>query len=341
MVISAESTRNKYKWHEQINSMEEGIPVTRFYFNHALNLTFLNLYIRFVLLIYFAELILIKRFYPNIIHIHFHQSFFWAKLYAGFFKIPLIITEHWSAFLGWPDIGKLRYKKAAEAFNKARKVIPVSSKIQKGITDYTGAKISHKSTIIPNTVDTNIFDNNKKTDKKDDCKNLIFVGRNAEEKDIPTLLKGIAEIIKRERNCMLHMIGDGTYYPIEKLIKEHGLQANVIQYGQQNKAFISELMNTCEVLLLTSTIENSPCVIGEAHCCGVPVVATDVGGISELIIEGDLFEPGNHIQMAEKVIECLRRPINKKELAAKASQKFGYESIGQQLYNVYREICVG
>ena len=339
LFISSESTKSLYKLHERLNTIEEGIPISRFYFNRALNLSFLNFYIRLVLIIYFGELIFLKRYYPNIIHIHFHQSFFWGKLYATIFRIPIVITEHWSAFLGWPNIGELRYKNAAKAFNYAKKILPVSLKIQKGITAYSGAEIEHKSIVITNAVDTKIFRYNKQNEIKSGLKQLVFIGRNAEEKDIPTLMQGMAEIKKSGIIFQLHLIGGGDYYPIDQLINQYNLENEIIQHGQLDKVAISKILQQSDLLLLTSIIENSPCVIGEAHCCGVPVVATDVGGISELILEGNLFEPKNANQLAEKIIQCLNKPINKEKLSEIAANRFGYENIGQQIYNVYKTVC--
>ena len=339
LFISSESTKSLYKLHEQLNTIEEGIPISRFYFNRALNLSFLNFYIRLVLMIYFGELIFLKRYYPNIIHIHFHQSFFWGKLYATIFRIPIVITEHWSAFLGWPNIGELRYKNAAKAFNYAKKILPVSLKIQKGITAYSGTEIEHKSIVITNAVDTKIFGYNKQNEIKSGLKQLVFIGRNAEEKDIPTLMQGLAEIKKSGIIFQLHLIGGGDYYPIDQLINQYNLENEIIQHGQLDKVAISKILQQSDLLLLTSIIENSPCVIGEAHCCGVPVVATDVGGISELILEGNLFEPKNANQLAEKIIQCLNKPINKEKLSEIAANRFGYENIGQQIYNVYKTVC--
>ena len=181
------------------------------------------------------------------------------------------------------------------------------------------------------------YENNLQTNK--DYKNLIFVGRNAEEKDIPTLLHGVALTKKHGIKCKLHLVGDGDYYNIKELINEHQLQDEVVLHGQQDKLAINKLLNQSDLLLLTSTIENSPCVIGEAHCCGVPVVASNVGGISELIMEGDMFEPKNPKQLSEKIIELLNKPINKEQLSRVAAQKFGYESVGHKLYQIYAEIC--
>jgi glycosyltransferase involved in cell wall biosynthesis len=71
----------------------------------------------------------------------------------------------------------------------------------------------------------------------------------------------------------------------------------------------------------------------------VPVISTDVGGVRELIIEGDVFEVKNYQQLGEKIMLCLNKTINRKKLAEQASQKFSYQIIGQQLYKIYKEVC--
>ena len=93
-------------------------------------------------------------------------------------------------------------------------------------------------------------------------------------------------------------------------------------------------------MVLTSTIENSPCVIGEAHCCGLPAVSTDVGGVKELIIEGGVVPAKSTELLAQKIIEQLSKTINNEVLAKQAQIRFGYEAIGCQIFNVYQNICV-
>lgn len=339
LYVSVENTQSKYKWHERKNSVENRTPITRFYFNKSLNLTFLNIYIRLVLMIYFLELILIKRFYPNIIHIHFHQSFFWAKLYSTIFRIPIVITEHWSAFLGWPNIGKVRYKKAAQAFDNAKRILPVSVKMQDGISAYTGAEIDDRYNVIHNAVDSTIFNYEMQFQRNKEYINLIFIGRNAEEKDLPTLMQSIALIKKSGLGFKLHLVGNGDYYNIEDLITRYQLHKEIIIHGQQNKNAISKLLKQSDLLLLTSTIENSPCVIGEAHCCGLPVVATDVGGIKELIMEGTVVPIKSPELFAEKILEQLDKKIDREALAQKAQERFSYDTIGKQIFDIYQKVC--
>jgi glycosyltransferase involved in cell wall biosynthesis len=91
---------------------------------------------------------------------------------------------------------------------------------------------------------------------------LVFIGRNAGEKDILTLLQGMVEIKKAGVSFQLHIIGGGDNYPIDKLINQYQLGNEIIQHGQLDKVAISEILEQSDLLLPTSTIENLPCVIG-------------------------------------------------------------------------------
>jgi glycosyltransferase involved in cell wall biosynthesis len=336
LFISPDEPTNN-SWHQRTDTTEHGLEITRLYFSKKLNVQFLNVYIRLILFNYFLELILFKNFKPQIIHIHFNQSFFFAKLFASVFQIPMVITEHWSAFLGWPNIGKLRYKKAAKAFKQAVHIFPVSSKIKVGIGISTGVNIINKSTVINNCVDTSIFSFNNLSITPD--YNLIFVGRNAEEKDIPNLLNAFQLVLEKIPTVKLHIVGNGDFYNIDDLCKQLNIVNNIVRYGEANKEKISRLMQNANLLVISSFIENSPCVIGEAHCCGIPVVATDVGGVSELILAGGLVPPKNAQLLADKIIEVLNQPTDRGILSKQAIAKFGYDAIGKQIFNVYTKVC--
>ena len=98
------------------------------------------------------------------------------------------------------------------------------------------------------------------------------------------------------------------------------------------------MMQDSTMLLLTSFIENSPCVIGEAHCCGLPVVATDVGGIKELIMEGETVPAKNPELLAAAILRWMNKPIDREKLAQKAQERFSYDAIGKKIFEVYHKI---
>ncbi len=334
LFVSPESTQSN-KWFERVDTSEADIPVTRFYFNRKLNLQFLNLFIRIIILFYFIELILFKKFPPHIIHLHIFISGSWAKLYKKIFNTKLVVTEHWSAFIGWPDLGKERYNLSGKCFASSNFILPVSDALLNGIEKLTSVQIKNKSKVIFNSVDINIF-NYEPLIIKD---KITFIGRNAEEKDLPNLLNAFKKVLKKFPNINLEIIGSGDYYDIGKIILENNLSDNIERFGNLNKIEIAKKLKQSKLLILSSFIENSPCVIGEAHCCGLPVVATDVGGVKELIIEGGVVPPKSPDLLAEKIIEQLEKKVDRTALAQKAQARFSYDTIGQQIFEVYQKVC--
>lgn len=334
LFISPETTKSN-KWFERVDTVESGVQVTRFYFNQKLNLKFLNLYIRIIILFFFLELIAFKKFKPDIIHLHFSQSVPWVIPFSKLFKIPFVLTEHWSAFLGWPDIGKKRYFNAGKHFESSNYILPVSDALLNGIETITGANIKTKSQVVFNSVDVSIF----KYEPLNVEEKVIFIGRNAEEKDLPSLLEAFKIVLTKYPNVKLEIIGSGDYYNISQILLEKKISHNVLALGCMNKFEIAKRLNESRLLVLSSFIENSPCVIGEAHCCGLPVVATDVGGIKELIIEGEVVPPKSPQLLAQAILKQLSKTTNRALLAQKAQERFGYKAIGKQISEVYQKVC--
>ncbi|MFN0118099.1 MAG: glycosyltransferase, partial [Elusimicrobiota bacterium] len=85
-------------------TIEDGINTDRIYFKTIRPLWMTNIYVRIVLFFYFLRLIIVERFYPDILHIHFYQSGLLAILFCKLFRIRMVVTEHWSAFIGWPEL---------------------------------------------------------------------------------------------------------------------------------------------------------------------------------------------------------------------------------------------
>lgn len=334
LFISPETTKSN-KWAERSDKNESGIWVTRYYFNRKLNLQFLNIYIRIVLFFYFLELIIKKKFRPNILHIHFFTSGSWAIFFAKLFKIKIIITEHWTALIGYPLINEKRLQEAKNIYEKADWTIPVSTNLMNGIEERTHAKITHKCSVIHNSVDTAIF---KVTGIMHNPNQIITVVRLEEQKDISTMLKTMAIALTSNPNLKLNIIGSGDPKSFQDLAHKLHMEHAVNFLGPLPKTKIAELMNQSALFILSSIAENSPCVIGEAHCCGLPVVATDVGGIKELIMEGAVVPAKSPELLAERILEQLAKKVDRETIAKRAQERFSYEAIGQQIFNVYKNI---
>ena len=90
LYISSENVSNN-KWFQRVDTTENDIPVTRFYFNQSLNKYFLNYYIRLIILIFFLKLIIKDKFIPHIIHIHFTSRLSGLIFTRGY------LTARWSS----------------------------------------------------------------------------------------------------------------------------------------------------------------------------------------------------------------------------------------------------
>jgi glycosyltransferase involved in cell wall biosynthesis len=336
LFISPDSTKSK-KWVERTDTIEFQIPVTRFYFNKNLNLQFLNVFIRLVILIYFFELIFIKKFKPSIIHIHFFTSGTWAMLYSKLFATKLVVTEHWTALIGYPVIGKKRLLEAASIYKKSDWTLPVSTHLMHGIQERTGVNLAYKCSVIHNSVDVSIFN---RTAQPILPNQLISVIRLDEQKDIPTMLNTLKIMLQTNPALKLIIIGGGDPTPFQQLAENIGVRQSVEFLGALPKNRIAELMNQSELFILSSIAENSPCVIGEAHCCGLPVVATDVGGVKELIMEGTVVPTKAPELLANAVLNQLAKEVDRRLLSKLAQEKFGYDAIGKEISEVYKKICV-
>ncbi len=183
-----------------------------------------------------------------------------------------------------------------------------------------------KLRIIPNGVDYTKFSSLPKKKLKDPF-TVGLVGRVVEIKDIKTAIKVAKYVKERVPNFKMLIIGptdeDEDYYKeCLQLVELFKLEDTVIFTGPAN---VMEYYPQIDVLLLTSVSEGQPLVILEAFSCGIPVVATDVGGCSELVYgsKEDLIAPAGIIAKPKDFIalgEALIKIYKDDEFREKASQ---------------------
>ncbi len=136
---------------------------------------------------------------------------------------------------------------------------------------------------------------------------LVHVGGFTYEKNHVRLIEIFEGIKKKQPGASLHFIGSGPLQQqIEELVKHKGLEQQVRFYGFRNDAML--FIKNADVLLLPSIIEGLPGVILEAFYCKTPVVAYDVGGIGEVVINnktGRLVQKDNEEAFVDNVLAAL------------------------------------
>jgi glycosyltransferase involved in cell wall biosynthesis len=279
---------------------------------------------------------------PHLVHVHVPvwtgKIALWIKRK---FQIPFVVTEHWGIYNEIEENNYLRkkpwFKKTTKkVFDKANDIITVSRFLGEGIRKYV-APVNYK--IIPNAVDTTLF---KNENLQRDGFQFIHVSNMVPLKNAKGILRAFQMAQQKGMHARLLMVGNRDNEILNYSL-ELGLDKKDVQFtGEILYADVSKKMEESNCLVLFSNIENSPCVIGEALCCGLPVISTPVGGIPELLNERNsrMVERGNESSLANSMIDMVSayNDFDRNAIAIAATAKFNYETIGKNMNEVYSAI---
>ena len=207
-----------------------------------------------------------------------------------------------------------------------------------------------KVTVIPNGVEISNFNLNINREEvkrrygiKPNERIVLFIGRLVPQKGVDTLIKAVPLIVQRHRDAKILIAGDGwsrTY--LEELAKSMGLGDHVRFLGFISDWELADLMVAADVLVVPSVYEPFGIVALEGMAAGTPVVATNIGGLSEIIEHdktGVLVYPRNPESIAwgvnrvlsdRKYADWLVRNARKKVLEA-----YSWEEIAKRTVEVY------
>lgn len=171
-------------------------------------------------------------------------------------------------------------------------------------------------------------------------------------KRIMDCIEVVARMRQRENDSRsqfavkLVMCGDGPErQEAEKLASERGISDAVIFAGKQPQSIIRDYLSIADLLLLTSQSESFGLVALEAMACEVPVVATRVGGVPEVVEEGEtgfLFPVGDVEAMADAAIRILNDPQQGKQMGKRgrelAIERFTTDKIIPQYEALYASL---
>lgn len=173
---------------------------------------------------------------------------------------------------------------------------------------------------------------------------VVMVGRFKEPKDPVTLVKAWAHVDAAHR---LLLVGDGPTRPeVEALILEQGLEGRVEVLGARED--VPVLLRSADIFVLSSRWEGMPLAVIEAMMGSLPVVATDVGGISEAVVHGEtgfLVPPGSPEALAVALDRLLTDPILRRRMGRagnlRAMEHFTEERMLAETAAVYERVLSG
>jgi len=168
-----------------------------------------------------------------------------------------------------------------------------------------------------------------------DVRLAVFTGRLVEVKGLPHLIDAIRRVRETGERLQLAIIGDGPLLPrLQELCREKHLEGAVRFLGAQSPSSVARWLAASDLFCLSSYSEGSPNVILEALCCGRPVVATNVGGIPELVDAecGILVRPGDSSALADGIQRALRQSWNEQSISR--VYRRGWDTMARETLNV-------
>lgn len=275
-------------------------------------------------------------FEPDLVHAHF----FLAALPAALLPGPLVASEHWSVFLPEDPMRlSLPLRVGARvALRRARVVMPVSRSLATAMRD---AGIRQPFEIVPNAVDTTLF----RPGEGGGGRRLATAGLLRDEKGIDVLLRALGEIRGRLPGVTLDVVGDGpNRAEYEQLARELGIEDAVSFRGFLPKPDFARILEGADLFVLASRFDNNPCVLLEAQAAGLPIVASRVGGIPDIVEDfGLLAAPEDVGQLGAGIEEALLGldRFDRAAIAEHARERYGFDQVGESIFRVYERALAG
>lgn len=247
---------------------------------------------------------------PDVIHSHMVHANIIARLIRLITPIKKLVCTAHNTIEG----GRLR----TWAYRATDYLADISTNVSEEATRgyiSSGAAPSHKMVTIVNGIDTNRFSFNPAARQhlRQELNLmashiLLSIGRLYAQKDYPNILHAAAIVRSHIDDFVLLIAGEGPLdNELRQLARQLDLENHVQFLGLRSD--IPDLLSSCDAFVLGSAWEGMPLVLGEAMACERLVVATDCGGVKELI--GDLDElvpPQNPTMLAQKIVRLLQLP---------------------------------
>ncbi len=252
-------------------------------------------------------------------------------------KAKIVITEHWSAYhFNFNISNPAKLKRIKRIFLTNTPIIGVSKSLQTDINKFAGQKLNHY--LVPNVVDTDIFCYQEQTRYELD---FFMVSKWSWPKQPLKVIYAWQEIVKKYPEAKLYIGGYGVLWAdMKKQGWEMAAKGQIIFTGYMTPDQIAEKMNRSLAFIHVSDYETFSVVCAEAACCGLPVIASRVGGIPEFINDtnGYLLQKNSKEELIRAIEHVINTTYNRKHNARLAQQNFSPQKVGHTYFKILQEI---
>ena len=276
---------------------------------------------------------------PDLVHGNvLHNNMLFAVYLKEKYKIPFVITEHWTALreinrVKLPFVQKIIAKYIG---NNAVFLLPVSEDLRKSLNSLP---INVKMKVVPNVVDNELF---RVNDFANNEFTFIHISSLISRKNPKKIIEAAINLWKKGYDFNLKIGGDGDVNQLFKQIENSLFRDRIEIFGEQSMKEVAIKLSNADCFILLSDDENQPCVIAESFSCGIKVISTNVGGVSEFFPSnfGILLNKVDLDLLEDAMIRILNNEIksSKFEISNYAKQIFSKQKIAEQFSEIYNKV---
>jgi len=303
---------------------------------------------------------LIRSIEPDVVHGEGQDRQALAALGAGF---PTVITPHGVLFIESRMMRRHSLDVAGaikqylindmerEVFRRARDMIIIS----RYLPQIYGTMLRAHTHFIENPIGEEFF----QVPRSPEAGRLLFVGTVVPRKRVPDIVAAVAQALNMtdgansnatwRTGLQLRIAGPlvdaGSEALLRGTIETTGLQGRVVLLGPVSQSQLLEEYARAQILVLASKEETAPQVIAQAMACGLPTVASAVGGIPAMVRDGEtglLFPFSDTAAFAKQLFRLLNdsalRSAMESRIVPEGRERFHPDSVAAQTVSVYREI---
>ena len=262
------------------------------------------------------------------------------------YDIPYVIIEHWTGYLpenmsvkpdGWHTWLMKRICREAEV------VMPVSEHLGRAMRALGfEAKRWEK---INNVVDDFFFEKPKTVSRISARKKLLNITCFDEpHKNVKGLLRAAKRLSAKRQDWKLMLVGSGVdYADVRAYADSLDLPEGLVDWtGELTPRQVADEFDTADMFVLTSRFENAPVVISESIVKGVPVISTNVGGISEMVdAQSGILIPSENEEQLIKALETMLDHYQDydREYIREQGKQYSFAAVGKKLKDIYEQSC--
>ncbi len=276
---------------------------------------------------------LLDKIKPDVVHSHIYSTFYvlpWTMLHSG----KLVHTIHTK-----PDQEfSRRNSKVLKLMVKLNKLIlvAISNENRQLAIRFYGVN-EDKVECVNNPVDTKIYYHEP---SPKDRVIFINVSRQDSNKNQLLAIRALRNVLNNIKSVELVLVGDGTHHKmLEDEVKKLGLQEHVFLMGE--RCDIPDILATADVYISTSHREGLPLSILEGMAAELPVIATNVGGCSDIVQDnGFLIHDDDQVALEKAMIKLAKSSQMRKEMGSisrRIALEYDTEACATKYMGVYKK----